>query len=321
MKENNKSVLIVGDLHWKEKEPYKKKIKEFLNDLYEKYPNDYIIFTGDFFDKANPHAEREIDEILEIVTKWHFVIVVTGNHEVSYKYGNILVPLQRIKNFLVCHSEPMEVIIDDYNFVLFPYLYEVNEMKKYETFKPSRKVDIVVAHCAYPGTNFGNKDEIDLSGIEAKHFFYGHIHQPMDFENHHIIGVPCSTRYGEQIWQKRIVRLPNKNDGSFEYIPLKEYVTFENIEFGNYPKDKDSILDIYNVPNVSLVNKKYKDYYVRFEGIRLLENEKTKTYNETKDFLNFSLENLFNVFLQENPLEKPIVERIKSLLHSNESDS
>lgn len=302
-------IVIVGDVHFKHTQPYLKKIKEFFDDLINKYPEAILIQTGDFFDTSSPHSEAVVDTALEYLLKFKEVHIVSGNHELSNRVGNPLIPLNRF-NSIHIYTKPEQVIIENKSFLMLPYLYNVKSMKEqYEDMYG--KYDYVVSHIAYPGTNFGAPDEINLSNIEAKAYFYGHIHEPLDKPNNHfIVGVPVSTRHGEQNWKKRIVIIDN--DIKFEY--LKNYLDFETVNFNDEPISKDSILNIVNAPSVKSVIERYKGYHIRLTGILLTGEEDNKvTYNQQKEFLNFSLEKNFQEFSESLEIRSPVQSKILEL--------
>lgn len=304
-------ILIIGDVHWKAQKPYKEKLSEMFNYIYEKYGFCTLVFTGDFFDTSNPHSEEVVDLALAHLMKFKAVHIVTGNHELSSRNGNPLIPLSHIPKVHV-YTKPQEVKIEEYYFLMLPYLYNVKEMKKeYEALR--NNVDVVVSHVAYPGTNFGSPDEVDLSGITAKHYIYGHIHSSLDFpNNHYVLGVPSSTRYGEQEWNKRIAKLDNISEDII-FDPFPDFVTFEDIIFGSDPYSKDSIINVSEAPSVKAVLDKYKGYNIRLQGIKLVDTEKEVTYSEQKDNLNFSLESNFQGFSEGQTIRGEVKAKIQEL--------
>lgn len=294
----NRKIIIIGDQHWKNKEPYKSQTVKFFIDLQKKYLKDVLIFTGDFFDTASSHFDEVMRLAVEHLLPFSEVHIVSGNHECNNKRsGNPLSLLNQFSN-IKTYLEKTEVMIEGKKFLMLPYLYSLKEMKKYEEIRGD--YDYVVPHVAYPGTNGGASDEIDLRNINAKHFFYGHIHEQQDFGNHHIIGVPLTTRYDERDWKKRIVVIEN-DEVNFEQLP--DYITFETIKFGEEPKNKNSILNITNCPSINSVRERYENYHFRLQGIQLNEENNSiekVSFDEQKDLLNFNLRNNFTDFLSEN---------------------
>lgn len=294
----NRKIIIIGDQHWKNKEPYKSQTEKFFIDLQKKYLNDVLIFTGDFFDTASSHFDEVMRLAVEHLLPFSEVHIVSGNHECNNKRsGNPLALLNQFSN-IKTYLEKTEVMIEGKKFLMLPYLYSLKEMKLYEQL--TGDYDYVVSHVAYPNTNGGASDELNLRNIVANNFFYGHIHEPQDFGNHHIIGVPLTTRYDERDWKKRIVVIEN-DEVNFEHLP--DYITFETIKFGEEPLNKNSILNITNCPSISSVREQYEDYHFRLQGIQLNEESNSiekVSFDEQKDLLNFNLRNNFTSFLSEN---------------------
>lgn len=296
----NRKIIFIGDQHWKNKEPFKLKTTEFFIDLQKKYSEDILVFTGDFFDTASSHFDEVMRLAVEYLLPFSEVHIVSGNHECNNKRsGNPLSVLNQFSN-IKTYLEKTEVMIEGKKFLMLPYLYSLKEMKKYEDISGG-DYDFVVSHVAYPNTNGGASDELDLSKINAKYFIYGHIHEPQNFGNHCILGVPLTTRYDERDWRKRIgIYNIEFNDFGFEELP--NYITYETIKFGEEPVDKNSILNIIDAPSISSVRERYEGYHIRLQGVKLNEEnlvEKT-TYIEQKDLLNFNIVSNFENFISEN---------------------
>jgi predicted phosphodiesterase len=301
-------IIFLGDVHFKQKQPYYNSVCQLLEYLLKEYPNSILVQTGDFFDTSNPHSELIVDKAIEYLLQFKEVHIISGNHELSNRTGNPLYLLNRIDKLNV-YLEPKEVVIQDKNFLMLPYLYNLKQMKElYETYDCTNgTIDYVVSHVAYPDTNFGSPDEINLSHIKANKFIYGHIHKPQVYDNHIIIGVPVSTRYGEHEWVKQIGVL---QDNVFELREIPSFINFENLEFNEEPNSNTSILNVYNAPSVKAVIQRYKDNHIRLEGIKLINEESKITYNEQKDFLNYSLEKNFQDFCTTTEIREPVKNKI-----------
>ena len=301
-------IIFLGDVHFKQKQPYYNSVCQLLEYLLKEYPNSILVQTGDFFDTSNPHSELIVDKAIQYLLQFKEVHIISGNHELSNRTGNPLYLLNRIDKLNV-YLEPKEVLIEDEIFLMLPYLYNLKQMKElYETYDCTNgTIDYVVSHVAYPNTNFGNADEINISHIKANKFIYGHIHKPQAYDNHIIIGVPVTTRYGEHEWVKQIGVL---QDDVFELREIPSFINFENLEFNEEPNSDTSILNVYNAPSVKAVIQRYKNYHIRLEGIKLINEENKITYNEQKDFLNFTLEKNFQDFCDTIEIREPVKNKI-----------
>lgn len=309
-------IIFIGDVHLKSKQPYMDASFDFLNYIKERYPNDTLVFTGDLFDNTFPHFEMLIDRLLKVLITFPKVYIVTGNHEIfdsrtTKKMGNPLIPLNHISGIRV-FTRREEIEIDGLKFLMLPYLYDVGKMKsEYESIRGS--YDFVVSHVAYPGTNFGAMDEIDLSNIDSQVFIYGHIHEPKEIKNHYIIGVPVSTRHGEQVWKKQIGIFDLDTD-KFYLEPIPNFVEYETVNFGEYPKNKNSIISVRKSPSILSVLEFYEGYHIRRKGISLSEEVENVSYNQQKDFLNFSLMSNFQEFSSDFEIRAGVKNKIVELL-------
>lgn len=306
------NLTFVGDFHLKFVEPYCSANFLFLDWLYKNHKDDVILFTGDFFDDNLPHSEFLIDQAISYLVRFPEVHIISGNHELfssrkQKKVGNPLVPLNNIPN-IYTYVEPKKVTVANYEILMLPFLYNVEEMKsKYESIEDD--CDFVLNHVAYPGTNFGGNDEIDLKKIKTKHTIYGHIHKPQDFDNHVVLGVPVSTRFGEQDWEKRIAVFDGKTL-KFETVP--DFITYEEVDFSNEPLNQRSILDIVSAPSIKAAKEKFKGFFIR--SVSLIDEVQNVSYNEQKEFLNFTLQSNFEEFSKTFEVRENVKSKILELL-------
>lgn len=314
------NIVFIGDVHLKAKEPYMDASFQFLNYLEENHLNDVLVFTGDLFDNTFPHFELLMDRLLNSLIKFPEVYIISGNHEVfdsktTKKMGNPLALLDHvsgIRTFLNLE----EIEIRGKKFLMLPYLYDVAKMKsEYEALNGT--YDFVVCHVAYPSTNFGSMDEIDLSKIDAKVFIYGHIHEPKQISNHYILGVPVSTRHGEQVWKKEL-GIYDLDKDEFTLKPIPNFVNYETVKFGEWPENKNSIISVKEAPSVISVLDLYKEYHIRRKGITLLDEVENVSYNEQKDFLNFTLTSNFQEFSESFDIRPIVKNKIFELLNRGE---
>lgn len=296
-------MIIIGDTHFKELPVYLNAQIKFLEWLHTNYKNEHLLFLGDFYDTPTVHFDKVQDHILEIILQFPHIHIIHGNHEYNRGRGSVLRTLSRFKNIKVYFEDCTE-IIEDKKTLILPFQYKEEDFRRYELI--TERHDIVAGHFSPPGYNRG-VDEVDLQ-MDADNFIYGHIHIPADFINDHgrhcILGVPLVTRNGEQDCKKRIY---STTDG---YIPVPTFMTIESVKYGDEPKSKDNLLNIYDAPSVESVYMKYGDFNVRREGIEFVRTQQQNTQDMKKNFS--SLEDHFERYTKDKNTSKEVHDTVLS---------
>lgn len=306
-------ILILGDCHFKDKEPYLSSLIKLFEFLLEKYPNSILIQTGDFLDSARVHNEKVINKCLELLLKFKEVHIITGNHEINNNIGNPLSFFPHHNN-IYTYFNPTIKEIDNKKFLFLPYIIPIKEMKKYETDFNLEEFDYVITHSAYPGSNYNSLDELNLDTIKCKKVIYGHIHDfKIHNEKHIQIGVPHTTRFGEHTFDKKCVLI---NEDEFKIETLPQFFTFEEILYGEIPKSDKNILYIKDAPSFSAIYEKYSNYIIHGNKCNILRNELEINidYQKLSGNLNSNLLNQFNEFTKKFPLKIELQETITKYL-------
>lgn len=259
-------MIIIGDLHIKEKEPYRKSIFSFLEWLNENYPEEHLVLLGDVFDSSTPKWENysEFEKFLENRNKTTYI--VQGNHEYSKRKGSALEGIHLSKKVKV-FFEKEEIEIDGINCLMLPYIYS-SMKEEYEELQG--EYDYIFTHITPVEQAF--KDEgIQLhKNLKAKSIIHGHTHIQTEFQNnnikHIVLGVPIPTRHLEDDQEHKIL---NINKSGIKEIKVPFYFKYETIEFGDEPSNENNILNIRNAPSFNVLFEKYKNYYIRKEGTTL----------------------------------------------------
>lgn len=291
-------IIFFTDLHCQENEPHREACLSFLDNLYKNHKDDTIICGGDLFHQSSHHHNLVYD-VLEKIKKFKDFRIVVGNHEISRKLGNILLPLKHHSNITI-YDEQKEDVIEGISFIFLPS--KPHKEKIYEQINGIW--DYSISHFEPIQESFINE------GIELKfktnvcHLF-GHIHKHNEYKDNHnnnilIAGSCISTRYGEQDWKKYYYIL---HKDKYEKILIKETFTYEDIEYGNFPINKNNILNIKNAPSFDSVYDLYKDYYIRKEGIEInrVQNNSITIVETT------NLKDTFNKWSNENKIPLEIV--------------
>ena len=298
------SIINVGDIQAQNKEPHRSSCLKFLQWLLENFRDDIIIQGGDLFDRSSlPHDL--INEILDILLQFKDFRIVSGNHEISDRLGNILKPLQHHKN-LTIYTEKTEFEINGISFIALPSLLH-NEKEEYEAIEGNW--DYSLCHFTPIQESFGDEG-IELKfKVNVAHLF-AHIHRHREFIDNFgnkilITGSVINYRYGEQDWEKNIYKI-NKN--GYEKIKVPLFFTYETIEFGDQPANLNNILNIKNVPSWEILYKKYGKYFIRREGLEFIKTDDNLTFDR-QEFEYSDLIKKFKIYSIDAGLPKNVEEK------------
>ncbi len=181
----NKSIVLISDIHYYEKEQINH-LNKVLDNI-KKINPDYICITGDIIDKAYVSDFGEFIIWLKKLTKITKVIMVLGNHEYyvnkknnEYKLNESNInKIKKINNLYLLDNE--NLILDNINFIglMLPiehYAYQnesLEDFKKYINNIKSNKKYYTVLLCHTPVNLV--KEEI-LKQIDVDLILCGHMH-------------------------------------------------------------------------------------------------------------------------------------------------
>ena len=292
-------IINIGDLHGKNKQPYKKTFVSFLEMIRDTYPNDAKIFYGDGLDSSSPHNEVRY-YIEKLLSEMGEVYIFGGNHDQSRKMGNGLLPLKTHKNITLI-EEVTELTIEGHSFLFIPF--KENAQEEYEQLTGT--YDFVATHitpleCAF------NDEGVQLN-LDAT-FIHGHTHMQTDFTDkngrqHYVLGVPYPTRNGEN-QEHRIGLIGNDKKVTFEKVPI--YFQHETIKYGEMPSNDDNVINVIDAPDKQSVLEMYSKFYIREAGIELKRDD-----SEIKsiDVSTNSIKPLFSELCEEKSIKKEVVKR------------
>lgn len=252
-------MIIIPDIHVKNKEPFKTAIIDFFDWLIKNFKNEIFVLLGDLFDNSSPHNSIEA-EIVSKLIQLKEVHILTGNHDISYRAGNTLLHLQYHKNIKI-YIEKTEIEIEGMKCLILPYKFDTSE---YENI--NWKGDFAFMHLTPIEEQFVNEG-VKLENIDA-YQIYGHIHTFNEYKNKLICGVPIPTRNLEI--NNKIVKIDQNKKVEFIEHPI--WFEYETIEFGKFPINKNNVLNIKNATSISAIYETYKNYNIREEGIELKIN-------------------------------------------------
>lgn len=271
-------IIIVGDVHFRAKEPFLTGLHQIFSYLISKYKDATVIFTGDFLDNSSPHWSV-IDIAIDYLSKFKEVYIVEGNHDSSYIKGRALTAFKYRNNIHII-EEKTEMMVDGYHFLFLPHTDNIDTLVSYE--KLMGTYDYVVSHLTHKKVQF--KNEGIAFNMKAKAIIHGHIHVQFDFHDEDngdqynvILGVPQVVKQGEETQNFRIAKIgpevsPSAKAGiEFETLPV--YMTIETVEFGNMPTSKTNYINVIGAPSVHAAKEMYKGFFLRNEGISLKRTE------------------------------------------------
>ena len=295
-----RNIIVVGDIHAKNKEPYWFHIQKMFDELIKKYSKDVLILLGDVFDSSSPVAEIE-ETIAYYLSQFSEVHIVSGNHDQSRRLGNTLLPL-RVHNNIHVYVDAAEIEIEGKKCLILPYK---DGYKEYESI--SFIGDYCFAHITNVEDAFSDEG-IDLKNVNALQV-YGHTHTNKEYKNKIVLGVPLPTRNLEI---SNPIMIIEENGHSF--VSLDHNFSIDKIEYGTYPENKTNLYNVINAPSKDLVFESYKGYYIREEGIEILRNENDLETEELTSFENGNLLEKFNLFAKENDISKEVLTCVSSRL-------
>jgi len=294
-------IIFFGDLHCQEKEPHRTACLDFLDYLYKNFNHCTILCGGDLFHQSS-HNHRLVDSVIERISKFNDFRIISGNHDQSRRLSNILLPFRHYDGITI-YSERTEFEIEDIKFIALPSKpgYE----KEYENIEGTW--DYSLCHFEPIQKSF-NSTGIELKfKVNTAHIF-AHIHEYDEYIDNFgnkvlISGSVVSTRYGEQDWEKNLYEITKEG---FKKQSIPQMFTYQTLNYGEFPENKNNILNVINAPSVPAVWEKYKDYFIRRDGIQVL---RTENESELKDvvFESGNIIDKFNRYATEKSIPLEIV--------------
>jgi hypothetical protein len=195
--------------------------------------------------------------------------ILEGNHTLSKAKGSAIESFSLLDNVFV-YREETEVVIENQNCLMLPFTYDYKNFQELEG-----KYDFIFTHLMPKETQFADEG-VSFPKIKGT-FIHGHNHIQSEFfdsygNQHYVLGTPYATRHLED-QNHKIFEIYNKY---IETIKVPIYFQHETISYEEVPTNKNNILNVIDAPNKKLVYEKYKEYYIRDAGIKLLRTENTE---------------------------------------------
>lgn len=196
-----KNLIVVGDLHLRDKEPYFSQWKDFMEWLYSsEYHNsdNSILFLGDLVESIDtPHELLELYiDYFNNRSKFEKIFILTGNHDRNLE-TNLLSIFRPLKKVEVIDSWVFKKI-ENLNCLLLPHI----EANAYETYSNlsniiTDSIDYCFHHLEDETEHFSNK-YVDLSKLNVANYLCGHIHTQTITKKGRYLGSPTFNSLNEK---------------------------------------------------------------------------------------------------------------------------
>lgn len=258
-------IILFTDTHLREKEPYCTATKNALNEvLGVLQAGDLLVCLGDFFDKSTLTGKLAAIAL----TFWQQVkastgrlgICLTGNHDVSLRYGNALRMFEDEQSACVI-DEP--TIVDAGGGVrlgMLPYLYGRQMQDSYPTILQGWNSDDLTAVLGHFSADPLFGEEVDVQGFTACPLWLGHIHTT---DTQRYVGPLTPTRFSEREIMPRLL-IFNTEAQSVTDHQLQSYLHYEELRYGDEPRHPETgVFTIVGAPSARAARERYPNLVIR----------------------------------------------------------
>jgi DNA repair exonuclease SbcCD nuclease subunit len=337
-------VLFITDLHFGIYKDIKLLDHQFetLNKLVELEKPEEIWIGGDVFHEKNPHVETIIrvkDWIEELPVS---VRILLGNHDRMNKTPTSRNLLEFLTYEEPYYENPKSCVVYDQcyvlpfgteckqwqihgnkvNYAFIPHYYDSNTIINWwQNTGRYNQYKFIFGHWAYKGVMAHHdvefSDTVDLNLFKDQedcHIFLGHIHQPQDKGNVHVIGTQYSISFGESNQDKRYLVL-NTYDHTFEFKPMTFGIRHIQGSFDEvvdmvkkYQKDykllcRVKVRELDSAYNQDIKENLLKEENVLLVDIRVIPEDVTPNKNSIKKSTEIITDDVIDEFIKNNPLD------------------
>lgn len=243
-------MIVVGDLHLQDREPYRTAALSVLDYIAGK--DEDFVFTGDFIHSNNISIEKTLLPALRKLGP-NRIWICSGNHDRDRRGSLLSLPGIR---YIVA---PMVFTISGVRTAFYPY----------SKTKPDRlQADLHIAHFS-PAWYAFDFDRVDWD--PGPFTIYGHVHDHEVRGNDVIIGSPYPTNFAE----KNNPGFIYKSDSGLEELP--RFLNFEDVEIGQEPTaPKPRILSVKAITSKDQALAHYPDEYIHWPSSTFITKAETK---------------------------------------------
>jgi len=325
-----KNILVVGDLHLREKKPYYEQTLDILNFIFsnKSFNNKetILLLLGDLVERINSTYELVQIYVDYFLNKSNFfsIKILQGNHDCALlrdSYGNIshstvLSVLKPLPNVEIIDSWKYEKASNELPISLLylpHYDHEGTDKesmdKVYSNLKIDNNIDFAFTHVEDETNHFGNKF-CDLSNLKVKQFLNGHIHTENLSSGGRYLGAPGfnSSSEANKTPYIAMIDIESKKHKLIEVPKFVEYLTVTYPEKLPESKVKYPIFTIHDSidkqETLRFYSEQRKDLYVRkvFTKKHKSETLESNSEYEKED----SIKNLFSQYGKDNKVSKDV---------------
>lgn len=308
-----KNLVVVGDLHAREKEPYYSQWRDFMSWLFESEhnnSNNQLLLLGDLVESISVQHEllETYVDYFSNHSKFEKVFILTGNHDRTLD-SNLLSIFRPIKNVEVIDTYKSEKI-GECECLFLPHI----EHKLIETYSKleNKHYDYCFHHIEDETQHFGKK-YVDLSYLTIDNYLCGHIHTETVSHGGHFLGSPTYNSLNEKD-KTPIIAIVNLETKKYELVKVPITISYLSVSYPNdieIPKTKYGIFTIHD----SIDKEQSINFYIK--------QAKEKKFNfyarrvHSKKIKNDKLDESSNDYIKE----KTLIEHFNEYKLTNNIDS
>ena len=308
---------------------------ETLNKILDEEEPDGLIIGGDVFHYKSPRIETILevgDWLDELPVYCENVIILRGNHDTLSKSPDSRHLLEFFKGAQNIIESPTYYSLigklgECVSTAFIPHYYDSSTIVdwwqkkgRYEQYK------YIFGHWAYKGVMAHHdvefSDTIDLNlfkNQEDCHIFLGHIHEPQDKGNVHVVGTQYSISFGEANQDKRYLII---DDDGFHFKPVTHGIKHLKGSFSEvcdmvdkYQKDFKLLCRVMVKELDSAYTQDIKDYLLKEKNVvlvdvRVVPENVTPNKTSIKDPTAIITDEVIDEYVENNPIEGFEVEEI-----------
>lgn len=254
------NIIVVGDIHLREKEPYYTQGRMFLKWLFESEHNsnkNILLLLGDIVERIN--ATHELLEIYldYFLNKSNFkeIWILQGNHDTaiikdSYnqiQHSTVLSVFNPLKNVKIIKKAMIFDLTQDIplRMLFLPHYDPVSDMiKEYSSINDNNEFDYCFHHIEDETQHFG-KSYVNLSSLNVKNYLCGHIHNETITKGGHYLGSPTFNSKNEKDKIPYIAVIDVKTK-KYNLLKVPIFITYKDISYPN-KIEKEDIITIYTI--------------------------------------------------------------------------